>query len=141
MDNIFETFDEIFDSIFNGHELTGKLNFALGNLYPSYPPTDIYLKEDKTLVLEFAVAGYPEDSVELNYIGEYLNLKLSNYDSGEKKTYLKQGIKHTNIETKYIIPTDRYDLSKLEAELKNGILKVTIPAREKVESKKIEIKK
>lgn len=137
IENYWNSVSEIFDLIFNGAD-----DLSLTNrLYPSYPPTDIYVKEDRTLIFDFAVAGYPEDAINLSYEGDHLILNLKCTKEVEKYTYIKQGIKHSEITVKYAIPIDKYNITNLNAELKNGILKVTIPAKEKVESKKINIKK
>jgi molecular chaperone IbpB/HSP20 family protein len=44
------------------------------DFYPtySYPPTNVYLKSDKTLVLEFALAGFKEDHIHLEFSGDYM---------------------------------------------------------------------
>jgi len=140
---IWDAFDNIFDnfeSSFYHIERIIESYPGFAKFYPSYPPTDIYIKKDKTLIFEFAIAGYPAENINLECVGDHLTLTLKG-DDVETVRYIKQGIKHADVTAKYAIPSDRYDTSKLEAKINSGILTVTIPAKEKIEPTKIEIKK
>ena len=139
-DNMFENFENSFQHIERTFESIGDKPFQ--KFYPSYPPTDIYIKQDKSMVFEFAVAGYPHDNINLECVGDHLTLTLKGEkDVDETVHFLKRGIKHADVTAKYAIPSERYDTSKLEAKIDGGILLVTIPAKEKIEPTKIEIKK
>src|SRR5215469_4038977 len=44
------------------------------DFYPnySYPPMNIYMNEDRTLVFEFALAGFDEKNINLSFQGDYM---------------------------------------------------------------------
>ena len=144
MYSIWNTFDQIFKDFEKTFYTVETTTYDLvSKYYPNFPPVDIYIKEDKTLVFEFAVAGYPEEKIELKHHDDHLTLNLESYPVDESTKYLKKGIKGSKIESSYAVPSDKYDTTKLKATLKDGILKVEIPARakEEIKSKKIEITK
>jgi HSP20 family molecular chaperone IbpA len=136
-DKIFEDFSNIWED-FDGAFKECKTN------YPNFPPTDIYIKKDKTLIFEIAVAGYPEDNVKLDNHGDKLIVELEplpETDVNNEKRYIKRGLKHSKCSAEYYVPSDKYKTDEINAKIKGGILTVEIPAKESVEPKKIEIKK
>ncbi len=112
-----------------------------GDFYPyySYPPMNIYLTKDKSLVFEIALAGFEEKDIDLQLRGDYLYLsakapKAAEQDEGIQ--YFKRRLKLKSIdEQRYYVPEDKFDRSKVDARFKNGLLRVVIPAREREEEK------
>jgi HSP20 family molecular chaperone IbpA len=143
--HVFDAFDEIFEQMSKGHWPNWEISRGGSPFerdYPSFPPSNVKLKEDKTIVFEFAVAGYPEKNIDLNFTGDALILKLNREEKEEEKvSFLKKGIKNSTSETRYYIPSNKYKTEEALANLKDGILTIEIPAKEPPKSKKLEIKK
>lgn len=112
-----------------------------GDFYPyySYPPMNIFLTKDKSLVFEIALAGFEEKDIDLQLRGDYLYLsakapKAAEQDEGIQ--YFKRRLKLKSIdEQRYYVPEDKFDRSNVDARFKNGLLRVVIPAREREEEK------
>ena len=154
MDEIFEAtkdFGDAFKKGFRLHNHEKGRPFSWDDnvdYYPhySYPPANVYMKEDRTLVLEFALAGFEESGIDLKYQGDYLVLSArapEDPEDAEHLRYFKRRLKLKNIESqKYFVPEDKFDRDQVKAVYRNGLLRVTIPSKERVEAKegiKIEI--
>ncbi|MDR1096105.1 MAG: Hsp20/alpha crystallin family protein [Spirochaetaceae bacterium] len=113
--------------------------------YPaySYPPANVIMSDDRSLIFEFALAGFDEKGINLSFQGDYMvfSAKL-NPDSypqteisvSENLRYLKHRLKLKDIDKqKYFVPLDKYAQDKVKAVYKNGILRVRIPPKEEVE--------
>ena len=112
--------------------------------YPNYPypPMNVLMTEDRTLVFEFALAGFDEKDISLSFQGDHMvfSAKLSPENSednpakccGEENVrYFKRRLKMKNIEKqKYLVPLDKYAQEKVKAVYKNGILRVSIPPKD-----------
>jgi HSP20 family molecular chaperone IbpA len=147
----------------------GKDSFPFGkhffdeniDYYPnySYPPMNVFMAENKTLVFEFALAGFNEKDINLSFQGdymiftakiEYLEKEQSDenndtYQPEENVRYFKRRLKMKDIERqKYFVPLDKYAQEKVKAVFKNGILRVSIPPKDEPDQNsgiKIEIVK
>jgi HSP20 family molecular chaperone IbpA len=68
-----------------------------------------------------------------------------NTENPEEVRYLKRRLKMKDIEKqKYFVPSDKFDQAAVKAVFKNGILRVSVPARKEPEQNdgvKIEIMK
>jgi HSP20 family molecular chaperone IbpA len=115
--------------------------------YPaySYPPMNVYLTADRSMVFEFALAGFDEGDLSLSFQGDYMVFSALMPSSGEAPAeagagelppegtarYLKRRLKMKNIEKqKYYVPLDKYAQDRVRAVYRNGILKVTVPPRD-----------
>ncbi|MDR2516878.1 MAG: Hsp20/alpha crystallin family protein [Spirochaetaceae bacterium] len=109
--------------------------------YPnySYPPMNVYLKGDRTMVFEFALAGFDEKDISLSFSGDYMvfSAKIPVENSGDFQSleenfrYFKRRLKMKDIEKqKYYVPLDKYAQEDVKAVFRNGILRVTIPPKE-----------
>lgn len=115
--------------------------------YPnySYPPANVYMLPDKSLVFEFALAGFDEKNISLSFQGDYMvfSAKIDAEKPEEGVRYFKRRLRLKDIDKqKYYVPADKFDQAKVKAVFRNGILKVTIPPKEVVdipEGIKIEI--
>jgi HSP20 family molecular chaperone IbpA len=155
-------FDEIFDAAqefkdecqykYNRHK-SGEAGFAGGpfpfgknpfdentDYYPnySYPPMNVFITENRTLVFEFALAGFDEKDINLSFQGDYMVFSAK-INSGEAEQnalessvrYFKRRLKMKDIEKqKYFVPLDKYAQEKVKAVFKNGILRVSIPPKD-----------
>ncbi len=104
--------------------------------YPnfSYPPMNVYMLADRSLVFEFALAGFDEKDISLSFQGDYMvfSAKIqaeSTADEGIR--YFKRRLKLKDIEKqKYYVPLDKFAQDQVKAAFRNGILKVSIPPKE-----------
>lgn len=124
-----------------------RISDKISNSYPKFPPANIFITIDKTLVFEFAIAGHKKDDIDLSISGDYLSLSLkgkneTKTEENQKNRFLKKGIKINNCQSKYLIPSDKYLLDEISASFNNGILRIKIPAKKSVKKsyKKINIK-
>jgi len=111
--------------------------------YPnySYPPMNVFMTQDRSLIFEFALAGFGEKDISLSFQGDYMvfSANIPKPDSADNviqgdcasNRYFKRRLKMKDIEKqKYYVPLDKYAQEKVKAVYKNGILKVTIPPKE-----------
>jgi HSP20 family molecular chaperone IbpA len=164
-DEIFEAardFQDEFRKNFNGHcQEHGESPWCFDentDYYPnySYPPMNIYMTSDRSLIFEFALAGFEENDISLSFQGDYMVFQAVMSGAGttdgqtnvaafhdEGIRYFKRRLKMKAIEKqKYFVPMDKYAQEKVKAVFRNGILKVTVPPKEEPEQNggiKIEI--
>lgn len=107
-----------------------------GDFYPyySYPPMNIFLAKDKSLVFEIALAGFDEKDIDLQFKGDYLHFTAKAPKAAEEEEgiqYFKRRLKLKGIEEqRYYVPEDKFDRDKADARFKDGLLRLVIPARE-----------
>lgn len=103
---------------------------------------DIYETED-SVIAEAQVPGVPEDKVEISVEGNVLmicaNLEETEEEKDKKKTVYKK-TKQTSFNYSATLPR-MVEPSKAQAEIENGVVKVTIPKAEEEKPKRIEVKK
>jgi HSP20 family molecular chaperone IbpA len=116
------------------------------DFYPnySYPPMNVYMTADRSMIFEFALAGFDEKDIGLSFQGDYMvfSARLAETtgtgENGEEPArpedtvrYFKRRLKMKNIEKqKYYVPLDKYAQDQVKAVYKNGILKVTVPPKD-----------
>ena len=110
---------------------------------PDYP-TDIYIKDD-TLFFDMACVGLEKTDIEITIEGNTLKVAYnkpsveSTPSNEEAPAYMHRGIARRSFNMGWKI-NPSYDLSKLEAVMKNGLLTVSIPKTEQAKAKVINIK-
>jgi HSP20 family molecular chaperone IbpA len=120
--------------------------------YPnySYPPMNVYMTADRSLVFEFALAGFEESNINLSFQGDYMVFSAVNSSKTESEAldggnirYFKRRLKMKDIEKqKYYVPLDKFAQEQVKAVFRNGILQVSIPPKDEPEANsgiKIEI--
>ncbi|MDR3275644.1 MAG: Hsp20/alpha crystallin family protein [Treponema sp.] len=127
-----------------GPGFEGKFKYSFDentDYYPnySYPPMNVYMREDRSMVFEFALAGFEEQDISLSFQGDYMVFSASlpsgeqvvEENTEEKVRYFKRRLKMKNIEKqKYFVPLDKYAQDQVKAVFKNGVLKVSIPPKD-----------
>ncbi|HOZ71347.1 MAG TPA: Hsp20/alpha crystallin family protein [Spirochaetales bacterium] len=104
--------------------------------YPSfsYPPMNIFLTQDRSMVFEFALSGFDENDISLSFQGDYMvfSARIGLEAAPEEGVrYFKRRLKLKDIEKqKYYVPAEKFDQAMVKAVFKNGILRVTVPPKE-----------
>jgi HSP20 family molecular chaperone IbpA len=151
LDEIFEAARDFSDEFHRNFKSMGREGdnsrpFARGSFdenidyYPhySYPPMNVYMTPDRSMVFEFALAGFDEKDINLSFQGDYMVFSAKiNDDTGfdlsqeENYRYFKRRLKLRDIERqKYYVPLDKYAQESVKAVYKNGILRVSIPPKD-----------
>ena len=155
-DEIFEAardFQEEFSKNFNGcgesfrdrpegHHHHHQFYNENTDYYPnySYPPMNVFMTRDRSLIFEFALAGFDEKDISLSFQGDYMVFSAMLPRNGEFVEeahpddgirYFKRRLKMKDIEKqKYYVPLDKYAQEKVKAVFRNGILRISIPPKE-----------
>lgn len=142
MDEIFESAEKVGRGLqenFNLDKLGEKIRAKWDettDYYPAYtyPPLNVYMKPDKTLVFEFALAGFDEKQIELSFRGDYMvfSARVADHMLHEENIrYFKRRLRFKDVaDQKYYVPDDKFDREKVKAVFKSGVLKVEVPPRE-----------
>jgi len=109
----------------------------------SFPPANIYMSPERSITFEFALAGFEEEDIDLEFKGDYMVLNARAPETPESVSFLKRRLKFKDVvDQKYYVPDDKFDREGSKAVFKNGMLKVTVPPREDIQAQqgiKIEI--
>lgn len=143
MDSIFETAQDFSEVIKEGiHKETGKHDWDFCwdekvDYYPNYlyPPVNVFMTTDKSLIFEFALAGFNEKDITLEFSKDYMlfSAKAPTRPEDEEIKFFKRRIKFKDIpEQRYFVPEDKFNREATTAVFKNGVLKVTIPPKEEI---------
>ncbi len=103
---------------------------------------DIY-ETDNDVVVEAQVPGIKEDDVNVQIEGNVLTITAEHQETEEEKKQKKTVYKSTR-QTSFSYSTSlprMVDASKAEADVENGVVRVTIPKTEEEKPKKVEVKK
>ena len=119
--------------------------FGDGTFSRKIPPVDVYEMENG-YVIEAEVAGYKQEEISLSVEKHVLtiaseHLGNANDNSGEEKVekrFIMKEISRPDFSRSFTLPED-VDEEKIEAETKDGVLKVFIPKMEKAQKGKIQI--
>ena len=121
-----DSIDVLFNNLFNNNHLTSATNL---NVLDSRWSSD-----DKNYYLQFSLPGLSKKEVNLNYSNHYL------YLSHESKQSTENVFLNESFSQRIKLPKD-IDVNSIGAELKNGVLLITISKdQKKSEEKKISIK-
>lgn len=141
--DIFQVFDDIERFIQNSDR------YSLSGLYPegNFPAYDVYVEKDKkenqNLVYEIALAGYAKDEIEVEFESDWLKISLvpqEKADADTEKKYIERKLRKRKGHFKFFTPTSKFNVSKAEADFKEGIVKITIPFTEESKGRKILLK-
>jgi HSP20 family protein len=99
-----------------------------------YPPANMYVSREGSMVLEFALAGFDEDSLSISFQGDDLLLSakaLPRDEETDTMRYCRHGFRPRDIDRqRYRVAADDFAQDLAKAVFKNGVLTVTIPAKE-----------
>ncbi len=101
-------------------------------------PVDVY-EENDGICFELAVVGLNKEDIEIEVQSDTLRIKYNKQANTDNKAYIYKGIARRSFDLAWKIST-KFDLSKLEATINKGLLKITIPLSEERKPKLVEIK-
>jgi HSP20 family protein len=131
-DQFFE--DEWVNSAF------GEMREILSSMKIRFPLSNVLVnKKSGDLVIEMALAGYNPEDVSIKTEDSKIVVEGKAQTHDEDYEYQLRDIKQSSFKQPIPVST-KFDLSKLEAEFKNGILKMTIPVSEEKKPRSVKIK-
>ena len=121
-------------------------NVGFGSVMDAKPdyPVDVFIHEDN-LCFDIACVGLEKDDIKVSVEGNTLKVayKKPNIESNpsdvEVPKYIHKGIARRSFDMGWKVSPD-FDLSELDATMKNGLLQITVPKSENAKAKFIEIK-
>jgi HSP20 family protein len=128
-------FDLLFKDFFRS-----ELNFQPAIEAKISHPVDIF-ETKHGLHFEVACTGLSKEDVELNIEGDILKISYQRFEKKEyeDRTYIHQGVAKRSFNLGYKIAS-KFDLSKAEAMMENGLLAIRIPYAEEAKPKTLKIK-
>lgn len=121
-------------------ESMGAGPFGTTDYYPTYlyPPATIFLTRDKKMVFDFALAGFDEKDISVQFRGDYLIFSAKAPTAAEPDEtiqYFKRRLKMRDIEEqRYYVPADKFDQGSTQATFRNGLLRLVVPPRAMAET-------
>ena len=104
-----------------------------------YPVADIYRNEEGSTVMEFALAGFTRDELNVDVQPDKRSITVSAASSiGDEND--SRRIARRSFTKTYVNYDDNLDLSQAQAGFENGLLTVTVPQRPEVRPVTISIK-
>ena len=136
MSTPLNSWDIMFRNLFKTEEGFSPTTFA--NKQPH--PLDIYYN-DEGLYFEIACTGLTREDIDLNVDGDLLQIsyKKSEDESFDYTGYIYKGLARKSFNLGYKI-SSKYDLTKTEGKMENGLLTISIPVAVDKKPKSIKIK-
>jgi HSP20 family protein len=131
-------FDLLFKDFFRS-----ELNFQPAIEAKITHPVDIYENKDG-LHFEVACTGLEKNDIEINIEGDVLRISYTKKEEDKccdvnDCTYLHKGIARRSFNLGYKV-TSKFKLTDAAAEMKNGLLKISVPFAEEAKPKVLKIK-
>ena len=131
-------FDLLFKDFFRS-----ELNFQPAIEAKISHPVDIYENQDG-LHFEIACTGLDKNDVDINIEGDILRVSYNKSEDDKccdvnDCTFLHKGIARRSFNLGYKVAS-KFNLPESEAEMKNGLLKISIPYAEEAKPKALKIK-
>ena len=131
-------FDLLFKDFFRS-----ELNFQPAIEAKISHPVDIYENQDG-LHFEIACTGLDKNDVDINIEGDILRVSYNKSEDNKccdvnDCTFLHKGIARRSFNLGYKVAS-KFKLSESEAEMKNGLLKISVPYAEEAKPKALKIK-
>ena len=103
-----------------------------------YPVADILKQEDGSTTLEFALAGFKRDDLEISIQPEKRTITVTG--NANKGGDAQRRIARRNFTKTYVNYDDNLDLAQATAKFEDGLLTITVPARPETKPVTLEIK-
>ena len=125
------------DDIFNLDSFLN--NFRSGSYYRrNFPYINLYEKED-TVVIKTVIPGVKAEDIKLELVNTSLVIEGERKSDLEDKPYIRKEREFGKFKKSIKLPY-QVDREKINADLKDGILTITLEKSEDAKPKKIEIK-
>ncbi len=124
-DKLFNNFDSMFDTT------------------QGYPTDVIELKNDEGDVtgyeVDITLAGIPKENIEISLEKDIINISIKKSEKEEDKSrnYIRRGISQRSMQLRYGLHS--INKEKINASLKDGLLKITLPLMEEAKPRIINI--
>ena len=123
-------FDEIFNSMLDMPTLINKTT-------QGYPVADIYKNDDGSTTLEFALAGFSKEELNVEVKPEERTITVSAQTDGTSET--PRRIARRSFKKTYVNYDNNLDLTAARADYKDGLLSISLPTRAEAQAISVEI--
>lgn len=104
------------------------------------PTTDIYTEDDTRMTIEIHLPNFTEKDVTINIDNGILEIHAERHEE-EKDTKKKYVMRESTASFyRHVRLPDRADISKIDAAMEGGLLRITVPFKASSHSQKIAIK-
>lgn len=124
--------NEVFDNFFSDFPSHLKASTQ------GYPVADIYRDDDGSTVLEFALAGFTREELDINVQPGKRTITITG--TANENNEKRSRIARRNFTRTYVNYDDNLDLTQAEATFENGLLSVRVPTRPEAKPLVIDIK-
>jgi HSP20 family protein len=111
---------------------------GLPNLSRGRPAVNIW-EQDDALLVELEVPGLKSDRLEISVVGDELSVKLDRPDLEEEGVTYHRRERPVGSFTRVLRLPVEVDADRVEAELSDGVLTITLPKAESVKPRKIQV--
>jgi len=92
----------------------------------SSDPYDVYTDQSGNTIIEFAIVGADKKDIKVSTSGQTLKIEYDSASDTENKDFFHRKISRRSLKKAFSL-SETVDKSKIEAEYKNGLLKIVIP--------------
>jgi len=126
-------FEDIFDSMLDFPQLMQRTT-------QGYPVADIYREDNGDTVMEFALAGFSKEDLNIEIKPEKNSITVSANTEDINARERSRRVARRNFSKTYVNYDNNLDLNAITAEFENGLLKLVVPTRPEVKPLCINIK-
>ena len=126
-------FDDVFDGVFNDFPT------YLRQSTQGYPVADIYRTEDGSTILEFALAGFAREDLNVDVQPDKGSITVTATTGNSDELDVSRRIARRNFKKTYVNYDRNLNLNGASARFDNGLLTVVIPQRPEAKATSIKI--
>ncbi len=106
------------------------------------PTTDVYTEDDKQMVVEAHLPNFAQEDIDVSIDKGMMVIRAEKHESDTEKKKGKKYVVRESSSSFYrrIALPEHSDEDSIEADMKDGVLKVTVPFKELPKPKKIALK-
>tara|TARA_R100000808_G_C2129279_1_gene138819 strand:- start:202 stop:561 length:360 start_codon:yes stop_codon:yes gene_type:complete len=105
-----------------------------------YPVADIYREEGGNTIMEFALAGFSKEDLNIEIRPEKKSITVSAECSADDSRSNSRRIARRSFTKTYVNYDNNLDLNGTTAEFENGLLRLVVPTRPEAKPLRVEIK-
>lgn len=140
--SVTDLFDQIIDDINNlsmGDYSKKQGPNRLTEFVPSYPPMNLLLDSNDSLIFEFALAGINIENISILFSADKMRMEVDTSESSTESRFLYKGIASRKIKNEYFLPSSKYDVDNAKSSFVDGVLTIKVPVRESAKPRRLEI--